>query len=107
MPRLPLTAGRAGDRAHHVAARRLALEALPDPEQRRALAVDPRGLLEERSGHAGDLLGPGRRTRRQQQGELVPADGVVAEEALVVEPVAYEHVHQREGERCVAAGERL
>ena len=91
------------DRAHHVAPRRLPLQALPDPEQRRPFAVDPRGLLEERSGHAGDVLGPGRRTRRKQRGELVPADDVVAEEAFVVEPVPYEHVHQRKGERSGAA----
>ncbi len=47
-----------GDAADHVAALRLALEALADPQQRGPGRVDARRPLDQRGGHAGERLRP-------------------------------------------------
>ena len=103
----------AGDRgqeragAHHVAAGGLALQTLAEPEERGAGRIEVSGLLDQRGGHAGRgaLLGEiqGLDLRR----ELVPALDVRRDERLVEQPVALNHVQQRERQRRVAAGKRL
>ena len=94
-------------RAHHVAAGRLALQALTHPQQRRPRAVAAGGLLDGRRGHAGCLRPPGRRARLDQRLQLVPADAVAIEQRAVGQSVADDHVQHRERQRGIAAGERL
>ena len=53
--------GQHRDRAHDVAAARLALESLAHPEQRRPAPVGARDVLDEARRHARVLLAPGRR----------------------------------------------
>ena len=79
------------DGADDVAAARLALEALADPEQRRAPAVQVRRLLDRRRGHTGDALAPLRRAVREQRLELVQADRVLVEELAVEQPSRIDH----------------
>ena len=93
--------------ADHVAAGPLALEALPEPEERGASAVELGGLLDQSGRHARGCLAPRGSARFEQRLELLPADRVGADEALVDEPLAGDDVQEGEGECGVAAGERL
>ena len=93
--------------AHGVAAHRLALHALPEPQERRAGTVEVRRALDVGRRHAGRALAPLGRAVGERRLELVEAGRVVGEERPVGHAVADEDVQQREGERRVGAGERL
>ena len=95
------------DRAHDVAAARLTLESLAHPQQRRASPIGARDVLDETRRHARLLLAPGRRARLEQRLELVVAEHVLAHEGVVDEPLAADHVGQRERERGIAARPKL
>ena len=93
--------------ADDVAAGPLALEALPEPEQRGPSAVELGCLLDQVGRNARCVLAPLRRAACEQRFQLVPADRVRPDEVHVDEPVAGDHVQEREGQGGVAAGERL
>jgi hypothetical protein len=59
---------------HHVATGGLALQHLPEPEQRRPGAVEAGGPLDQPGGHARRRLAPARRTVIQQRGRAAPLD---------------------------------
>ncbi len=69
--------------AHDVATPRLALQTLPQPQERGATAIDLRHLLDHRRGHARDRLAPCRRTGLDRRRQLLPAQAVSGEEVLV------------------------
>ena len=60
-PDVACHSGQHRHRSSDVAARRLALQALPDPEQRPSGPIKARGLLDQRRRNAGLLLRPDRR----------------------------------------------
>ena len=94
-------------RANDVAAGSLALEALSEPQQRRALAIELRGLLDQVGRDARRSLAPCRRAAGELRFQLVPADRVRPDEVSIDEPVAGDHVQEGKGQGGVAAGERL
>ena len=95
------------DRARGVATHRLALHPLADPQQRRPGRVAVRGLLDQPGRHACRPLAPRGRACRQRRLELLEAKGVLGQEPAVGQPVADDHVAQREGQGRVGARERL
>ena len=96
-----------GAGADHIAPRPLALQRLPEPQQRRPPAVEMGGLLDEPGGHAGRRLAPGRGAVREQGFKLLPADGVRGDEVMVDEAVAPEDVEEGKGQGGIAAGKGL
>ena len=80
------------DGANRVATARLALEALPDPEQRRTRRIQPGRLLDQLGGHAGDALTPARRALRSSAGSSsskpigAPRDQLAIAQSLAADP---------------------
>ena len=99
--------GQHGAGAEYVAALRLALQTLAEPQHRRAGAVEMRSLLDLGRGHACRGLAPRRVASGDLGRDLGPADHVGGDEAVVDEAIAPHDVQHREGERGVAAGEEL
>jgi hypothetical protein len=83
------------------------LQALAEPQQRGAAAVAARRRLDQPRRHAGLPLAPGGRAFGQSRLDLVPADAVAGKERAVEQALAVDYMQHREGERRVAAGERL
>ena len=93
--------------SHDVPAGPLPLEALAEPEKRRAPSVDSRSLLDQIRRNPGHLLAPGGRTGRDHLLERLPADRVFTNEGVVEEALLHDHMQQRKREGRIAAGERL
>ncbi len=108
LPRLPVKATRRGKRAKDIAAAWLALDALPEPEQRGALAISQRGR--------DDLVPPARRRACAARGRRHAVDRGISssapatcavDERLIDAPVRTQHVQKREGESGIGAGRQL
>jgi hypothetical protein len=93
--------------ADGVAAARLALETLADPQQRRPGTIPSRGLLDRARRHAGDTLAPFGSAALQQRLEFLPANSAGAQQPVIEQAIAADHMRDRERERRVAAGKRL
>jgi hypothetical protein len=91
LPRFPVTAGRSAG-ADDVAAGPLALEALSEPEQRRAATVELGRLLDQAGRNARRVLTPLRGAAREERLELLPADCMSADEIEVDKTFANDHV---------------
>ena len=103
-------AGQSGQHRHgsqRVAATRLTLEALAQPQERRPVPVSMRCLLDQRCRHARRLLPPTWCARLEQRLELVEAERVRVDELPIKKTVAVQNVGEREGQRRVRARERL
>ena len=94
-------------RAHDVAAHGLALKSLADPEKRRTLPIGVGGSFDLAPGDARRLLGPCRRAALDRGADFLESRRVGIDELLVQQPVAPQHVHEREGEGGVGARSRL
>ena len=94
-------------RAHDVAAGRLALQALAEPQQRRAPRIQMRDLFDLRNRHAGRRTQSPQIARGHGGLEFVPTEHVRRDESLVDQAIAVHHVQQCERERGIAAGKGL
>ncbi len=94
-------------RAEDIAAQRLPLQPLAQPQQRRAFGEGARRPFDIGRRHAGLRLAPLRRAGCQQRLHLVPADAVGGEELPVDQAVALHHMQHGEGKRAVGARPHL
>ena len=109
-PRLAEIAGQRGQHragAHHVPAGDLALQALTQPEKRRAGRIEVRGFLDQANRDAGRLAQPPEVAGRDGGTQFLPSQHVPRYERLVDQSVPMNHGQQRERERGVASRERL
>ena len=94
-------------RAHDVAAGRLALQTLAEPQQRGPPRIQMRDLFDLRNRHAGRRTQSAQIARGHGRLEFVPTEHVRGDESPVDQAIAVHHVHQRERERGIAAGKGL
>jgi hypothetical protein len=85
----------------------LPLEALSEPEEGWAAAVEPCGFLDQSGRYAGRTLAPLGCAVREERLELGPAGRVRVDEGAVEQPVTGEDMEDGERECGVAPGEGL
>jgi hypothetical protein len=97
--------GQAGDRTHCLPAPGLTFDGHPDPDHRRLGGGVLQGQgADVRGRDPGLLRSPFRGVTPDPFGQLVVADRVVTDVALIGEPFADNDIHHRQRERAVGAG---
>ena len=102
-----MKATRAATCPEDIAAHRLALHALTQPEQRRSLAIGDRRFFDQGFGHAAELGRARRRHGRYRGRELFRTDCMIGEEGLIDEVPCAQHMQHAESEGSIAAGPEL
>ena len=99
--------GQAGDVAHRHAATGAAVEAVVEPDETaRAAPVFDGEAADGRGGEAGERRRPLRRAGAHARGKPVEAQGVAGDVLAVEQALGDQHLHHRERERAVGAGQR-
>jgi hypothetical protein len=107
LAKIARSCGEHGTRPKRVAAIRLALHPLAEPEERRTLPIEVGRGFDLRRWHIRHRFPPGGRAGVQHRLDLLPPQHMLGDEGPIQQAISAQHMQERKGQGRIAAGEGL